>query len=291
MPGRLESFLARFDSDTTGPDRSKSRSFQIIVTLVLCGEYWTQSLRGWSLLGVGDFLALAIVTSACPAVITDRGRRIAFAALVGLQIWYIWANFPHTGNHRYLELFFVGLFAVLDDRRADERRLLLQSLRFAVVVVLFYSGLQKLIHGYWFHGQFLAWSMWRESFDVALAPLFSPAELERLSGLEGVAGDGPYRVAGLHLTLLSNAVWASEMSLALLLLVRRTRVLAWVVAAGLIVAVQIVARELMFGLEFLGAILLFARRDLVSRAVWPVVAGLALLLMMRLGLLPEMIFH
>ena len=50
-----------------------------------------------------------------------------------------------------------------------------------VLVVLFYSGLQKLVHGYWLRGQFLAWSMWQDSFRTALEPLLPAEEFTRLT--------------------------------------------------------------------------------------------------------------
>ena len=56
-------------------------------------------------------------------------------------------------------------------------------------------------------------------------------------------------------------------------------------------ATEAVARELMFGAEFLAALLLFARSDLVRRSVIPIAVLLALLVAMRLGFVPQMIFH
>ena len=183
------------------------------------------------------------------------------------------------------------MLAVLDDERGDERRLLLRSLRWTVIVVLFYSGLQKLAHGYYFRGQFLAYSLWTDSFRLLLEPLLSPGELARLGSLEGRMGDGPYLVSGPLFLTVSNAVWLIEMALAVFLYVRTTRTWAWVAACAFFLVTQSMARELMFGIEFAGAILLFARSDLIRKAVWPVAALLLLLCLMRLGVVPEITFH
>jgi hypothetical protein len=59
----------------------------------------------------------------------------------------------------------------------------------------------------------------------------------------------------------------------------------------LVVAVQLVARELMFGVEFCAALTLFADRDRLTRWVKPIAVFFGLLLLVRLGLLPEVLFH
>ena len=66
---------------------------------------------------------------------------------------------------------------------------------------------------------------------------------------------------------------------------------AWIAAVLFVAATEVVARELMFGVEFACAIALFASGDVVRRLVWPVVAFLALLVLMRLGVVPGVLFH
>ena len=82
-----------------------------------------------------------------------------------------------------------------------------------------------------------------------------------------------------------------EIALAALLFMRRTRAWACIAACAFVFVVQSMARELMFGIEFAGAISLFARTDLIRRAVWPVAGMLAVLCLMRLGVLSEVTFH
>jgi hypothetical protein len=94
-----------------------------------------------------------------------------------------------------------------------------------VVVVLVSSGLQKLVNGYWFRGQFLAWSLWRDSFRLALAPLLPADELARLVALGASPGEGPYFLRSPFMLGASNAVWFGEIALGLLLVPRVTR--AW----------------------------------------------------------------
>jgi len=242
-------------------------------------------------LSPGEAVALAAATLLAAATVTGRRRRLIFAAFAALQAWYVWDNFPFTGNHRYLELIFAGLFATLDPDEEEEGRLLLASLQWLVIVVVVYSGLQKLVHGHYFRGQYLAYSLWRETFRAALAPLLPAGELARLRSYTGAVGDGPYVVSGPLFVVVSNAVWVVEIALGALLAWRRSRPFAWVATLLFIAGTELVARELMFGVEFAFGTLLFARGDVARRAVWPAAALLALLVLVRAGMLPEVAFH
>jgi len=283
--------LSLLDGDDPGTVLSKLRAFQIILALVICTEYWTKYIRRWNDLGADEVVALVAVSLLGVAVVHGRWRRTAFAGLAFVQAWYVWSLFPMAGNHRYLEVVFATAFAVLDDEDGPEQVLLLRSLRWVVIVVLFYSGVQKLVHGYWLQGQFLAWSLWRESFATALEPLLPRDELLRLTSYDGSVGSGPYLVSSLPFLALSNAVWIAEIALAILLIPRATRALACVATCALIVATELVARELMFGVEFVAAVLLFLRGDALRRFIVPAAVLLGLLVLVRLGVFPEVGFH
>jgi hypothetical protein len=287
----MNRLLQRLDGDDPGTVSTKIRAFQVILVLVVATEYWTKALRDWVAYGPADHAAVVVATLLAAVVVHGRWRRVGFAALALLQTWWIASYFPLAGNHRYLELFLAALFVLHDDSREAERVLLLRSLRWTLIVVLFYSGLQKCVHGYWHDGQFLAWSLGREPFRLALRPLFSPAEFERLASLGGAVGDGPYSVTSLPLRVVSNVVWLSELALAALLFARRTRAAAAVAAFLFVVATEAVARELMFGVEFAAAMALFARSDLIRRLVLPAAVVLALLVLARGGVIPGMVFH
>ena len=286
-----ERILSRLDGDDPGTETPKIRAFQLILALVICTEYWTKALARWSELDLEDSAALVAVTLLSGMVIEGRWRRAAFAGFTVLQAWYVWSLFPHTGNHRYLELVFAGLLTWLDDEQAEERRLLLRSLRWTLIIVLFFAGVQKLVHGYYLGGQFLAYSLGQDTFRLALQPLLPPAEVERLTSYDGWVGDGPYLVSSPLFLAVSNAVWISEIALGALLFSRTSRSFACAAACVLIAATQFVARELMFGVEFASATLLFARTDLLRHLVKPAAVFLALLILVRLGVLPEVTFH
>lgn len=285
------SVLSRLDGDEPGTRGGKLRAFGIILALVICTEYWTEYLPRWRDLGVDEVGALAAITALAATVIHGRHTRLAFAGIAAVQLWYVWDLFPMAGNHRYLEAAFAAVLALLDDDDGPEQLLALRSLRFMVLVVLFYSGLQKLVHGYWLRGQFLAWSLWRDSFRTALEPLLSSHDLARLTSYGASAGEGPYLVSSLPVLVLSNAVWIAEIALAVLLVPRATRRLACVATCALIAATEIVAREMMFGIEFAAATMLFLRGGGLRRLTLPFALLLGLLMLVRFGVLPGPAFH
>jgi hypothetical protein len=287
----FERALSRLDGDEPETERGKLRAFGIILALVVCTEYTTKYLRRTGELGADELAAWVAVTLVAAVVVHGRWRRPAFAGLALVQIGYVTSLFPMAGNHRYLEAVFAAGLACLDDEDEAERRLLLRSLRFTVLVVLFYSGLQKLVHGYWLRGEFLAWSLWEESFRTALGPLLSAEEFARLASLDWSAGAGPYRFSSLAPVLLSNAVWLSEMFLPAALIPRRSRTVACIATCALIAGAQLVARELMFGVEFVAATLLFLPGGSLRRCVVPAAVLLGALVFIRLGVLPEVLFH
>lgn len=287
----MERFLSWLDGDAPGSGPSKLRSYRVILAMVVATEYVIKALERPASTGPSDVALLVIVILLGAAVVADRGARAALAGIALLQLGYVWGQFPHAGNHRYLEAVLAFYLAVLDPERPADARLALCSLRWTVVVVLFYSGFQKLIHGYWFDGQFLAHAMWRDGFASALSGWLAPGDAARLATYGGEPGDGPYRLDGALLPFLSNAVWITELALSVLLVPRWTRRVAWVAAVAFMIAVEAVARELMFGIEFACALLLFAYPDRVRRAVVPVAVLLGLLVLVRLGLLAEVRFH
>ena len=72
---------------------------------------------------------------------------------------------------------------------------------------------------------------------------------------------------------------------------RRTRPIALVAGLLFLVATEVVARELMFGVEMAGALLLFARSSVIRRFVFPLALLLSLAVLVRLGLLPGVLFN
>lgn len=284
--------IARLVDGDDGAVRTRRlAAFEQAFALIVVAEYWLRALPKWGLLGRHYDVLLGVATVAGVAIVARRWRRAAFLVLAAAHATLIAYEFPSTGNHAYLELY-VCLFAALLRPDADGEALLeLRALRWLAVIVLFWSGVQKLAHGYWTSGEYLAFSLGSETYRALLGWTVPDADLARLVRWQGEVGDGPYRGGGLVLPLLSNATWIAEIVLAAALVWPRTRRTAMVLALLLLLGIELVAREVFFGLVFASLLALFARGDVQSVARWPIALALVLLTLSRLGVLPEATFY
>ncbi len=157
------------------------------------------------------------------------------------------------------------------------------------LIVLFSTGLQKVLYGTYFQGEFLAWKIAHsDRFTTFWQYVVSAEEIDRLRRLAAGAMDaGVYRTQDLALLLASNGSYLAELILPWLLLIRRTRPVAVIVTVVFLVLVEAGAREVFFGVLFVNLVLLFSSRNWV-RTLLP--ASVALYLVStasQLGLLPD----
>ncbi|MBX3024184.1 hypothetical protein KF840_04660 [bacterium] len=290
-------FAARLLSVTDDADRSGQAAMVRAFTLFLLAHLVVRTMQ-WTLRG-GDWLAgrwlMTALLAGCAAVAWRRPERARAAAALALLLLCVKlaASFPTTSNHFFIELLCLGLIALCDPGDADERALLLSAARWLTVIVFFYSGLQKVLYATYFDAQFLGVSI---GHKPALAWLFGwivpAAELNRLRDLHPlVPGQGPFDIRSPGALALANGVYLFEMGAPVLLLWRRTRPYAAVAALAVIGAIEIGARELLFGILFVNLLLLFFARP-VNRALLPAsLAALAVLAAARVGLLPSFSFN
>ena len=283
--------LAWLDGDDPETWSSKLLVFERVFVMTVGVEYWARAIPKWSTLGPLYLAALGIATLACMASAVPHLARGAFAVLALTQAAVIAAEFPATGNHAYLELYFLALLALLRPDDPDERRLLMRALRWLVVLVLFTSGFQKLVHGYYFRGQYLAYSLGTETFRPVLAPLLSAGELARLTSFPSDVGSGPYLVSSPLLLLVSNAIWIAELALPVLLLWPPARAVAVAGTLALLAGIEVGARELFFGLVFTNGVLLFLPGRIGGWYPALVAVLLAWMLLGSLGIVPSLVFH
>jgi hypothetical protein len=220
-----------------------------------------------------------------------RFRAAALAALAAVASLYAILLFPRTGNHLYLYAFVFVLFLLHDLRVDIERQWLIGALRWILLVVLFYSGFQKLLHGYYTNGEVLAFAISEEESFRKFFGMFLPeSEIRRLEAYRIVPGSGPYRLYSPLGLLISRGTVVAEMGLPLLLYVKKTRLIGLLGAIVLIVGIEWGAREFLFGILFTNLLLLFGPARWHWHARWFFLAFCLGLIMSRLGILPEIFF-
>jgi hypothetical protein len=283
--------LPLLDDVPPRPHTAGLRAFELILILVVLTEYWLRALPKWGQLAPAYNVHLAAASLLCLLALRPQWRRAALGALAVSHAVLVWREFPATGNHAYLEVVFFLLATLLSPDDDGDAAIYTRAVRWLVIVVFFWSGVQKLVHGFWFDGSYLAFSLDSAGFRPVLGLLIPADELTRLATYTGEVGDGPYIVRSFPLLALSNGTWLLELALAPLLLWPKTRTAAALIGVILVAAIQVGARELFFGLVFANAILLFLPGTTHRRLVLPVAALLALMIFSRLGALPEAVFH
>jgi uncharacterized membrane protein YphA (DoxX/SURF4 family) len=282
--------LAGFDEDEVQRTLAV-QTFRRLVLLHLCVQEWFV----WLVAVNPPYSRSIVLLCACAYTLglcfgwRRQRSRAAFAFVLAVSIVRVLDQFPFSANHHYLELGVLALGTLFDDRKKDEAQLLLQSCRWLVATVLFWAGLQKILHGYYFGGEFFGYAISQEPrFAQILGPLLPADELIRLQsyGRPAPLGAGPYRSTSWALLLVSNATYLMEILIAIGLFVRRIRPLALCGAMALVIAIEVAAREVLFGALYLGLISLFSRRALNKQLFPMFVAIYAYLLAAGLGFVP-----
>ena len=244
--------------------------------------YSMQADSGWT----GYSLVLWATILACLAGLIPKLSGLASRTVALGLAMQVLATFPLTANHLFLELVCFVPLALLDENDDNEGRLLVQALRWTTIIVLFYSGLQKVLYGRYFDGQFLAWVTANDGRFAQLFQFIIPArEFQRLLAIVPEVGAGPYRVDSVWFVVVSNGVYLFEMIAPVLMLFGRTRAAAAIAGIAFIAMIEAGAREFVFGAYMINLLLLQLRRPPI-RLVFPVVVvGYLYLFAMRLGVM------
>lgn len=197
----------------------------------------------------------------------------AFAVMAAVAL----TLFPNTPNHYPILTIAFGFLALFDQRDAAEQEVALQGLRWLLVIVLFAAGVQKILYGLYFQGEFFAYRIATDAtFARPFEWLMPAAELERLRSYGALAeGAGPFRTSWWPLSALANATYVIEMVLPVLLFWRRTRSVGVGLTVLFFIGMEIAPREIFFGIMAIQMTLLFGRRDWNGRLLplWMVLFG------------------
>jgi hypothetical protein len=152
--------------------------------------------------------------------------------------------FPEVPNHGYLFCLALLIAASFDTKSPIERSVMTESFRFLAAIVWFWSGVQKSWSGTWTHGQLLAYEIGHsQRFKYMLGWLTNRAERRALHT------DGPF-LGNTSLTLLGQSIWILEVAIGigLLVLPHRFRKHCIGAAIALLIGIEIIARESVFGI-------------------------------------------
>ena len=291
--GAAERFLALAgDSGACAPERLATL-FRILL-LGLATETVCDAIDYYRV-GGASFVPLfgaALLSSSAFAFWERPALRTPLVAASGVLILRVVWDVGSAANHHYLAALIVSLAAIVRLDEVAPARVLESGIRWILAVVLVAAGVQKVLHGEYFAGEFLASMVSERAGFAAAFQWWIPAdELARLRLLEQVAGAGPYRVESVTFSIISNLAYLGELATGLGLLVHRLRSAACLAAIALVVAIESAAHELFFGGLVIALLLSLLRRDVLHRMLPAFVLFYAYLLAMVIGVLPRWGFH
>lgn len=288
MPDRSERFLALAGTPGTRWLQSHVDFFVSVLLLHLAsreGVRYFESGETWRLTG-------AIVLGLCFAATFVPRLRVPAAGVALVMLTYKFFNrFPTNANHYFLEYLSVLIILIGYRPRTEAARLqtISQCMRWLLIIVFFWTGIRKLGCGMYFHGTYLAHATTtgsRARFFFGL--LVPPEEYDRIVN---TTYPGPYYFESALPLLMSNLVYLGEILIPLMMLTKRFRMTGFWLAFVSIVAIEVYARELMFGSLFTIMLLFFTEGRVASRLLPVFIAFYAFLLATAAGLLPQFAFN
>lgn len=190
--------------------------------------------------------------------------------------------FPLVPNHGYVFCLALLIGMSFQTTLTDERTCMVEAFRNLAGIVWFWSGVQKAWAGTWTHGQLLAYEIGHSRrFGHMLGWLTTRSELRALRN------DGPFW-GNATLTVLGQSMWILEICVGIGLLVAPLRVrkyCVWV-AIGLLLGIEVVARESVFGILMLALLVPSLDIQLRARYLWLLVPIELLAIGGRLSIVP-----
>ncbi len=188
-------------------------------------------------------LAVVLWGAAGLALRFQAARGVSFLACVLLTVHL----FPLVPNHGYLLCLALFIGALFQTKSTREISAIVEAFRYLAAIVWFWSGVQKAWSGTWSHGQLLA-------YEIGHSPRFAPifGWLTTRSERHAFRSNGPF-MANATLTMLGCSIWILEIGIGigLLLLPSRYRKHCTWAAIALLLGIEIVARESIFGVLML----------------------------------------
>ncbi len=282
----------------TGEPGSKwlRRHTEIVISVVLLHLATRDAVRYFEQAEVWR-LVMAVSLGVCFLCSASRRLRLASIYLaLPLLSYKLIRGFPSNANHFFVEVLVVVFLALGyrpaergDDPNEERLRALSQSFRWMLVIIFGWSGIRKLGQGTYFDGSFLASSIPKELPTRDFFEWFLPSE--EFLRMANTAFPGPYQFDSALPVVMSNFVYIAEIAITVMLLTKRFRIVGFWLAFVAILAIELVARELMFGGLFVILLLCYTEGRVSSRLLPVFVAYYSLLLFMAAGVIPSFQFN
>ena len=204
----------------------------------------------------------ATVVSGAVLVCRRTNYQAGALILAAYHFLRVASDLPLSGNHRYLEMLIYLSLAVVPFQEVGK------LLRYAILTIFFYSGLQKALHGYYGSGEMFAIQAFFSPEALVSVFRLQLQTVQQLIGLPlpalGLEGDWSRHVsldipAWMETTfaIMGRSTLAAEIGLPLLVLWRRTRKPAIAALIAFSIYIGIFASEYEFASTNIACLLLF----------------------------------
>lgn len=193
-----------------------------------------------------DYLAIALATLGFGLI--WKYRRLGLASCSISMLVSVIGQHPFSANHAGWSLVVLSTLTLLSGNTTEDRHraggyIFVQSL-----VIVFWTGVQKLWYGTYFQGEFLmVMARIRPTFAPLVRLVVSPQEWEMITSQPLTGGNSVvWRSTSPLMLVASNAVWIFEIAAPFFVFVRRIRV--WVLGAIMLflLSIQVAATEYVF---------------------------------------------
>ena len=228
-------------------------------------------------------MAWAVRSAILLAALLSAHKRYYPAGLLIIlvyKMYFVIDQLPTTANHAFMETLVVLFLLLFPDqpvsgRAGDQAGCLVDGTsvhltQFALLSIYFYSGVQKIVHGFWWQGEYLAhclisredmgmWYMGQQvvqKVEAMLGGLEMTFPLTKAMRLETV----PLEVPGwaiVFFIIMSWLVIATELVPPLLILIPRTRSLGLLLIILTMLGIAVYSWEVEFMFASVGVLLLY----------------------------------
>lgn len=239
--------------------RSKLRCFIIFLLFHLairdCFQF-IDTAALWKILTTILFLVIMICV-----LFNFYTKTVLYIALSVLTVKMFY-HFPFNSNHLIIEFIALIFIITCANRSNDHDKLLCQMLRWVLFIILFFSGIQKILYGTYFNGTYFIYMARSTPSTHWFFGLFLPIEqIKALKPSDILLIKSPI------LMVISNGVYVLEILGSLLLLFPKCLKIAICTIFGVIVGIEMVAQEFLFGCLFLNLLLLHIPGDWNKRCL------------------------
>ncbi len=289
-------FLSLAGADAVTTINAKWSYFLTFLFTYFVSEYWHFVFGIYEITPEEKkiLIGMAVLVTTSFILLLLKATRTALLLLWSTLVFKIYWTFPMTPNHRYLEFIIISLAVFLNPQKKEEKSLFFQTCRWLTIIIFIYTGIQKILYGLYFQGEFLALMISQNTrFAQFFQWIIPPTEWTRLTNFANTytIGSGPFTMDSILFKLASNLSYLLEIILPCLLLIKKIRPYAIGLALLFFILIELAAREYYFGILISGLMLLFFEQDVYKKTI-PVFITLYLYFLCTwMGIFPKYYFN